>query len=153
MNRMLVIGFAVAMLAGCRSQQEGAGTQGAQEREPTAGAQPGAQAQPQMATGTLTAVQDDQITVRTAAGQQMEMKLSDDAQIMMNGQPVQRDRLQQGASVRASYSQEGGEMMVQRLEVQSMGGAAQPGQHPSGMQPGQQPSGAQPGGAQQQPQP
>ncbi|WP_373047082.1 lipoprotein [Vulgatibacter sp.] len=149
MKRMFLALAAIFVVAGCQNQgQEPAAEQEPQAQAPAgepqaqqpAAQQPAAEQQMMTATGTITEVSDEKITVRTAAGEQMEMKLGEQAQITMNGQPVQKDQLQQGASVRAAYKQEGEENTVQTLEIQSMG-AQQPGAAP------------QPEGAQQPPQP
>jgi len=165
MKRMLLAGLAIAMLAGCQNQQRSQEAQEGQAAGGTGGTGGGAmqgqqaaggsdsgrqmgQAQQQMAMGTITEVQEDQITVRTSDGEQMELTLDDSAQILMNGQPISRDRLQQGASVRAAYREQDGEMRVERLDVQSMGAGQQPGSEQPGMeQPGQ------PGGGMQGQQP
>jgi len=162
MKRILVACAALALLVGCREGQKQAGQmeeegsqamgqqgqQPGQERMGQADERPGqmgGQAQAgaeQTATGTLTEVEDERITMRTATGEQMEFQLDEDVQITMNGQPIQRERLQQGASVRASYTEQDGQMMVQKLEVQSMG--EQPGMQPGGSRPGEQPGQGQP---------
>lgn len=167
MKKLLcVAGIAVLSLAGCREQgkhakqssenalgglQQGAEDTG-QQAQGELGSAAGAQGE-QAATGTITSASKDRIEVQTDQGEKLSFNRSPDAEILQNGQPIGFEALQEGQQVRATYSEQGGQQKLQKLEL--IQGAGQQGQQP-GQQPGQQgqqpgsigePS--QPGGAQQ----
>jgi hypothetical protein len=112
MKRILLAAMAVALLGGCRG-----GTEGGADR-------PG-EGQSALITvgGTISEASPDRITVVTTEGQPVQLQIADDAQIMQDENRVQRDRLQEGASVRASYREEGGRKFAQRIDIDSSAGS------------------------------
>lgn len=163
MKKLLcVAGIAVLSLAGCReggggAKQEAEDTfgglqQGAEDTGQRAqdelGSAAGAQGE-QAATGRITSADANRIEVQTDQGETLSFNRSPDAEILQNGQPIGFEALQEGQQVRATYSEEGGEQKLQKLELIQAEGQ-QPGQEP-GQQPGSIGGPTQQDGSQQQP--
>lgn len=143
-QRMLVAGAALAFAFACTQQGQQGQEQQQQEQQqqppgqegqqqPSAQQPSGEQAamgQQQTTTGTVTEVQDTQLTMRTGANEEIELQVSDDAEITQDGRPIALEQVQQGASVRASWTERDGQMRLQRLEVQRSVGSPGLGEQP-----------------------
>jgi hypothetical protein len=68
-------------------------------------------------TGEVADVSADQVTVKKDDGTPMNLRLTPSTKVTIGGQKASRGSLQQGAEVRASYAQSGGEATAQKIDV------------------------------------
>ncbi|WP_373047081.1 hypothetical protein [Vulgatibacter sp.] len=104
MKRWLVAGLAVAALAGCRGESGKEAAPGETEALITVG-------------GVVTEAQPDGLTLRTANGEVVEMRIAEGAQVMLGGREVPASTIREGASVRASFREEEGENVARRVDI------------------------------------
>lgn len=70
--------------------------------------------------GQIAQVESDQLEIETSAGETVELKLGANV-LTPDGQPLQTQQLQEGAEVRASYSEQDGEKVVNTIEMLGQG--------------------------------
>jgi hypothetical protein len=68
-------------------------------------------------TGQISDVSADQVTVKRSDGTPMNLRLTGSTEVTIGDQKASRGSLQQGAEVRASYAQSGGEATAMKIEV------------------------------------
>ena len=98
--------------------------------------------------GTVTKTGSDQITIRTQQGEERQFKADDNTIVIMQGQDADDvSKIQEGSQVRASFSGEGDDSRLTRIEVvgDAQGSGSQGGAQGSGSQGGAQGSGSQGG--------
>ena len=136
MRRGIVAGLALALLAlgGCRSGGEEAGK--------PIGADEPSEGQPALQTvgGIVTGAQANRVDMVDGNGNRVSLQLGEDVQIMQDENPVGREKLEAGASVRASYRDRNGQLVATRIDIDSPAGSppspsVQPGRQ--GMDDGQ----------------
>lgn len=69
-------------------------------------------------SGRVLSTGSDELTVvDTSNNKQLELKTNDQTRILHNNQPLKLDDIEEGAQVRASYVQDGKDMVVRELTV------------------------------------
>jgi hypothetical protein len=66
--------------------------------------------------GRLSAVSEDEITIRSEAGEQ-KLKIVPQTAVTLDGEEAQRSELKEGLPVRASFLEHGGEQVAVRIEA------------------------------------
>lgn len=98
-----------------------------------ANSQPGAEAgQTATIQGQIAKVEADKLEIETSGGEKVDLKMG--ANVMTpEGQPIQTSQLHEGAEVRASYSEMGGDKVVSTIEMlnEAAPGQGQPGASPA----------------------
>lgn len=85
--------------------------------------------------GQIAKVNADKLEIETSGGEKIDLKMG--ANVMTpEGQPIQTQQLQEGAEVRASYSEKDGDKVVSTLELLNQGA---PGKDTTPSQPGTSP--------------
>ncbi|NOK04624.1 MULTISPECIES: hypothetical protein [Myxococcus] len=78
----------------------------------------GATAAASSVSGRVLSTGNDELTVvDTSNNKQLELKTNDQTRILHNNQPLKLDDIEEGAQVRASYVQDGKDMVVRELTV------------------------------------
>lgn len=69
------------------------------------------------ATGVVTDAEDDAVKLRTASGEEWELKFADNTQVLQNNEPINKTLLTEGSQVRATYRMKDGDRVAERVEV------------------------------------
>lgn len=120
MKRMMIGLLGALALVGCRERTQ---TQDQQTGEAMS------------AVGTIVEVQGDSVTIRTNENEMHDMSFGNDTQVMNDDRPVGRDALQEGSQVRATWSTQGEEKQLMRLDVLSGAVQEQPNAQPDQVNP------------------
>ncbi len=72
-------------------------------------------------------VSRDEVTLQTSGGESMKLKVNDSTKVTVGGQEKSIGELQQGAQVRASYDESGGEKTATRIEAKEAKSGTAPG--------------------------
>lgn len=75
-----------------------------------------ASAQSVTVEGQIAKVDADQLELETTGGEKVDLKMGSNV-LTPSGEPIQPMQLQEGAEVRASYTEQGGDKVISTLEV------------------------------------
>ena len=133
MKKVLAVVLAGLGLVACQEKVEQPGMVGTEEE--AGGAQGQAmQGETQTVTGTVASMSGDQISIRSEQEGSMDFMIGENVAITENGQQASKDAISEGDQIRATYSGEGGQKQLIRIEV--MGAGQQPQQGQEQQQPG-----------------
>lgn len=135
--RKITLLAAAGLLAGTRAAAQESKREQRNEASQSSAQASAQQQSAKTVSGQVTKVSKDELTVESSGGQPMKLKVNDSTQVTVGGQQKSIDELQQGAQVRASYDESGGDRTAKRIEVnEAKSGAAPGGSSPDSSQGG-----------------